>query len=1384
MYKFVFLSGWTPDPSPSRNRSFNCRFLIKPPDNQDETMEEKQQRVSKYETMQISSTLLPYSSERTESGDVTSESAEVGPCLMCVARRIPQNEKSTGPPFEQFTTKLDVSGKIIGIDTSGVSSTYSQYLNKDLMGCIIQELCHQRDLQKLENHLKEALHTGQSTSAPYRLRVTTPDKYVHVQTKSKLFKSNGTLQDPDFIMATHSIINDTEVAPAECGHLSNSQTNSRQRRPFPCCPGTSQATGLSKFIGASSDEWCPGERSSHCQSSLLYTTYHSQLSHNEAQSFNEFDFFPSSHLGFGDSVTIGLNRPDITSECLTRVPSTPCDFFPSVSGYSSLACAMCSSPLNPYSATAQPSPAGTNRATTPANPFGNAFPFSPLQEQGPSAGFSLEENKDSKEGIVDMGNGVNVGESSTSAPGELGRLRVLLTNKRPSTSDEGNESMDHTGLGDGSDNRNENRILKGLLNQDDKDEVRGEDSSTMRSSPGSRHVGSHGPASSEPAKVSSNNNMLLKLLNEKSDDDDLEQQKQNELLQQLLLKNQDKERKVTPMSMDTGQQQQQPQQTEDHLLKSLGFPNPTTSPPSNTDMMSGISPSMLGQRKRPSDDGEDGTVNPSSKRILDGMIHATGPSVSSSGPTQSGGKSALWEKNKMLASLLAKQPSKTTSIPPIPASIITATPQEKLPRVLDPSKARPPGGWSGGGLQPPSTAQSPTRPNMQQQVPVRRPAPNFSDQQHQVLLQQQKSQQQQRLQQEGPFVTPGTSDFRIGFVTASDNASLWEDQSSDPVLSQLLDQVIDIVPDTAIADNTPLLNMLDVIDTPTSSTSSFQHDINEKMAISAIQKSLMQCENNMKSPSSPTISLPGTPPAYTSTAVSQQGFPPPPLYPQPRPRLNIQQAVGQLGGVRPASAMSYSSSQLNTQLLTQQKRMLLQQQQQQQKQRLLQQQQQQQLLIPNNATAADLPSNIQNIDSLLNNTVAPNVALQRSSSVPDSQLSPNYGSQMLNSSSAQISPGQRQPYSPHSQLTSPQSQTQQQQGFSPVGSGLNNFSNNQQGAQARLSPHPPGGLPSFQQSQLSPRISQGQPGYPALSNSLTPSSQAASSSNWTQSRHLQQQQNTLLNAQLTGSYAGGTGRQFAQRGQQATTQQQLSSVRSLPSPGTSGGPRQSPYPPESFPTPASPTAGNYQAGGQFSQQLRLQRTISAPSATTQLPGGVNSPRPYGLKQDPHSHPHLMSPSHPMSPHPFHPPEPHPLQPHHHPQHHPMMYHTPPDSQFCFNQADIQIYGTNDRGRPQAHTPTNHQPGGGNNGISSEYVRQELRAVVGARTQQQSGAGGQSQGSRQQQQQQAQLQLGQQVSPTDLDPLGTLTYEIPTSGFDMSSIFIVIMPQSVFTVQHR
>lgn len=50
--------------------------------------------------------------------------------------------------------------------------------------------------------------------------------------------------------------------------------------------------------------------------------------------------------------------------------------------------------------------------------------------------------------------------------------------------------------------------------------------------------------------------------------------------------------------------------------------------------------------------------------------------------------SSLRERNKMLASLLAKQPVNNQPIPPVPAHEITATPQDKLPRIIaaDPLK--------------------------------------------------------------------------------------------------------------------------------------------------------------------------------------------------------------------------------------------------------------------------------------------------------------------------------------------------------------------------------------------------------------------------------------------------------------------------------------------------------------------------------------------------------------------------------------------------------------------------------------------------------------------------------------------------------------------------
>ncbi|KAL1434900.1 hypothetical protein MTO96_011376 [Rhipicephalus appendiculatus] len=227
--------GWTE--AGGKSRSFQCRFLLRPPDAEDK---QNSARVAPlYENMHISAIFLPYPNGSgtggAGSGDESGADSEVQNCLVCVARRIPANEKipaSVG--VEQFTTRLDLSGKILAVDTSGVSSTYSQYLNKSLVGRVIQELCDSRDLHKLDQHLKETLQQGQHTSAIYRLQVT-PDKSLLVQTKSKRFNYNQVTSEPEFLMATHSIIRDSEApSPDEL---------SRGPTPVNGAPASSSSSG-------------------------------------------------------------------------------------------------------------------------------------------------------------------------------------------------------------------------------------------------------------------------------------------------------------------------------------------------------------------------------------------------------------------------------------------------------------------------------------------------------------------------------------------------------------------------------------------------------------------------------------------------------------------------------------------------------------------------------------------------------------------------------------------------------------------------------------------------------------------------------------------------------------------------------------------------------------------------------------------------------------------------------------------------------------------------------------------------------------------------------------------------------------------------------------
>ncbi|XP_020277820.1 nuclear receptor coactivator 1-like isoform X10 [Pseudomyrmex gracilis] len=1167
---------WSESQFPPRN--FICRFLVKPPDDKDETMEEKQQRVSKYESYKIHTVVR-------KSDDVSSDSSD-GISMMCVVRKI--HEKPLGT-IEQFTIKLDTTGKITAIDVSGLSSSYSQYLNKDhLVGTALKDLCHPQDLSTLTKHLNDTLQVGESMSNVYRIRIS-PEKFVNVQTKSKYFKTS--IND-DFVMATNSIIDP-----------------------------------------------------------LQESTQTSTLSGNTASS--------------GSGNNGGANSGGI----------------------------------------------GGNVATTPVK-----------TEEGGKNGCPASNNGSGNIDSVTKTNSATAVETQNSSvvSMESGRLRNLLT-KGPSASEDSQENTNND-----SDNPNDHRILKILLNQQDEDDYHTEHK--IRST-----IPSNVPKSNmEHSKSSLGNHMLLKLLNEKNDDEDEDtragMKKRNELLQQLM-KDQDEDRKL--------QEQQNREDSSSHrrdessLLRSLGFGNTTPSPSQSGDH-TGLGSTQVGQ-KRP---GEDDSTNVAPKRSTDGSHQ-----VSSSGPPPSATASKLWEKNKMLASLLAKEPQPVTTLPvAIAKTVIDSMPQATPPNLLQqqnqqqsqqqqqsqkqqqPQKQQQQQqqqqqqSWTGGSMQVGSNNAITTTAIGTSARPLQSQSRQLPRQATNTYLSHMLSQQQQRPQM-GLIDSEFTSSGEYHQTSTDPN---WN-QSVDPDLSEILDQVIEIVPEEAIAGFVASVaaSLLDTIEAPENNV------MYQQLAIDRIQKSLMSCETAVNSTSS-TITMPATPPAYSTalvtapvTPVTSHSYQPPPMYQQPRMRFNTQP------GVRTQTAQ-FTQQQLQLQrskLLQHQQQQ--QQQQQQLKQRLLQQQQQQQLLIPSNATAPDqISSGIHNIDNLLNNTVAPpNVTLQRSS-VPDSQVSPGYGG------SVQMATGHRLGHSYSHPSTMPQ--------HSIVN---NNFNSGQQvSAAARLSPHSPAGILSFSHPQpLSPRVTQGNYGNtPRLYNM----------------NQVRPQQQVTAQQQL----------------------QQQQQQRSMPSPGTPASARQSPFPAEAFPPPTSPTASQFPPGPNTGApnpptQYRLQRTTSTPSATTQLPGGIGSPRHYGgVSKDP-----LLSPSHSHSACPATPTH---NQQHNcatntqhfsSQQHTSMLYqqHTNANtintadmqnSQFCYDRSSVPLYSSGGeaqdaRSLPPGN-PVNHQIGGN---ATSEFVRQELRrAIVGARTQQQ-----------QQQQQQRvpnnlQNNLSGQVSQDDLEALG-LTFEMSSAG---------------------
>lgn len=134
----------------------------------------------------------------------------------------------------------------------------------------------------------------------------------------------------------------------------------------------------------------------------------------------------------------------------------------------------------------------------------------------------------------------------------------------------------------------------------------------------------------------------------------------------------------------------------------------------------------------------------------------------------------------------------------------------------------------------------------------------------------QRNDVRQQLNQANSNCYPATSSTTSNTAIENNNLGVWDNNnitnqmqmSNDPMLSALLDQVIEIVPDDIMQLLEPTAT-----DLPAQGNN-FQQRLTETMAIEFIQKSLMQYESVVKSTS--TLTMLGTPPAYSTANVSKR----------------------------------------------------------------------------------------------------------------------------------------------------------------------------------------------------------------------------------------------------------------------------------------------------------------------------------------------------------------------------------------------------------------------------------------------------------------------------------------------------------------------------------
>ncbi|XP_039952184.1 nuclear receptor coactivator 2 isoform X9 [Bactrocera tryoni] len=1268
-----------------------------------------------------------------DDGDTTSSIL----CLITRPEDEPAIQQIQPQAIEHLTFKLDVHGKILNLDVTALREPYRQHLSSWL-GRLLQDLCHPQDLNALKSHLREVQESAASVhlmnspsshspggtpatlihppianvmSRPFRLRLGAPDIYVHVKANSRLFL-NQSQTEGDYIMSLQTLLNTDNdiggggISGLNIGGIGNSSmmpsSSLSTMSPSPSLvsplslpldslvnnnsscssssasalasvssgvhmlgglvggggmpPLTTQTTNVGGPLmtsavingtgsGTQRNNPTVATSASTSNNSNLVNSFTASPAGPEATIFyssDPFDFdlahssFEMDATGWTDSRP--NSRASVTTPVSTpRPPSAGHGFSPAV----------CASPSTPYqlsshSAASLPSPQSNTSQPSSAGPGVSGGPFG----FGFPAFETSDKNIDKDHMNASINSSSNIsGNNSGPQGGSSGALSgpANLPNGGPP-------------------------LLTTVANMT---QLSAQTNPPQPESERLRHLltnKSHSMTSGMNPTDGDKDHLSLrhKLLNEKSEDDDGKGPslgRQSELMRQL---QKDDGHYSHSHGHSHGQHHSKDMSQED-LLKSLKYQgDPTT-------------------RKRSLNEPDDGIL---AKR-------------------ESDRPSKLRESNKMLASLLENPPKNPiVTVPPQVKAIPDITPSaSRVNSTLGVMSVSAPN--SLGGMPPKSGTMTTTssisaggssvgavgRSNSMRK--------QFSDayltlqqQQHQqqLHLQQQQQQQQclgniQRSSHQQPTqlsqpqinfsssdafgtsshnttATSGTANVTASIVTSQASSQLAAPSGADgdSELSKILDSVMDYVSDDGPFVSAP---------TPTALAGLTQQEINERMAINAIQNSLMvetsqlqQQQHHQQQPQPPAypgnVMGSGSGGSLTqqqqqlqlqhhlqmlqrqqaaiggnqqSTQVQQmlevlrvnanQSFQrPPPMYSASRNRGPMNTVTTPGGSVLPAHQQYRIRQQ--------------QQQQQQQKERLLQQQQKQQLLVPESATARTdqlcLNPNINNIGSLLNNTVAPNVALSRTNLPPDSQLSPNFSQSLLQQQ--QLSPGQRNaPFSPQTnagyapqysqsgQRLSPHHQqhiSQQQQQVNAQQQQQMAF----QAAQAananvtpQLSPRQPpfgGGAGGIQSPTGMPSSQQ----WNASGNVSTPSVQLSGNVT-TQRGHSLQQHNPMLSAQLQQGVSPYTTRPYQNQrrslnspngggvsGNAVTSNigtnvglQRQNSFQGGESGGFSGGTSNSP-------SPQSPYGGPSSNVFQQQQMQRMQRQGSVPQTTQHLPGNA------------------------------------------------------------------------------------------------------------------------------------------------------------------------------------